>query len=124
MTLSGPPQELKDVRDGQRILEKKGSAAVRDPGGLGGCPEAGVPRRALTPHPSPLSMCVSPPPQLKDLKRQLQLERRRADRLQERLQELLAPSRSRTGQPDARVPCGVGEAEGGAPRPRGALWRG
>ncbi|XP_074787168.1 GRIP1-associated protein 1 isoform X2 [Athene noctua] len=50
-------QELKDVRDGQRILEKKGSAA------------------------------------LKDLKRQLQLERRRADRLQERLQELLAPTR-------------------------------
>ncbi|XP_059691299.1 GRIP1-associated protein 1 [Gavia stellata] len=54
-------QELKDVRDGQRILEKKGSAA------------------------------------LKDLKRQLQLERRRADRLQERLQELLAPTRARTG---------------------------
>ncbi|NXL40703.1 GRAP1 protein, partial [Glaucidium brasilianum] len=54
-------QELKDVRDGQRILEKKGSAA------------------------------------LKDLKRQLQLERRRADRLQERLQELLAPTRARSG---------------------------
>ncbi|XP_053908197.1 GRIP1-associated protein 1-like isoform X2 [Cuculus canorus] len=54
-------QELKDVRDGQRILEKKGSAA------------------------------------LKDLKRQLQLERRRGDRMQERLQELLAPNRNRSG---------------------------
>ncbi|NXX24576.1 GRAP1 protein, partial [Nicator chloris] len=55
-------QELKDVRDGQRILEKKGSAA------------------------------------LKDLRRQLQLERRRGERLQERLQELLVPSRARSGQ--------------------------
>ncbi|XP_054151336.1 GRIP1-associated protein 1, partial [Melozone crissalis] len=54
-------QELKDVRDGQRILEKKGSAA------------------------------------LKDLRRQLQLERRRGERLQERLQELLVPSRARSG---------------------------
>ncbi|XP_030825654.1 LOW QUALITY PROTEIN: GRIP1-associated protein 1-like, partial [Camarhynchus parvulus] len=54
-------QELKDVRDGQRILEKKGSAA------------------------------------LKDLRRQLQLERRRGERLQERLQELLVPSRGRSG---------------------------
>lgn len=44
-------------------------------------------------------MCVSPPTsQLKDLKRQLQLERRRADRLQERLQELLTPTRIRSGQ--------------------------
>uniref|UniRef100_A0A8B9N250 Uncharacterized protein n=1 Tax=Accipiter nisus TaxID=211598 RepID=A0A8B9N250_9AVES len=66
------PQELKDVRDGQRILEKKGSAA------------------------------------LKDLKRQLQLERRRADRLQERLQELLAPSRARTGLEELGL-------EGGSP---------
>ncbi|NXR37011.1 GRAP1 protein, partial [Zosterops hypoxanthus] len=55
-------QELKDVQDGQRILEKKGSAA------------------------------------LKDLRRQLQLERRRGERLQERLQELLVPSRARSGQ--------------------------
>ncbi|XP_066065272.1 LOW QUALITY PROTEIN: GRIP1-associated protein 1-like [Chamaea fasciata] len=54
-------QELKDVRDGQRILEKKGSAA------------------------------------LKDLRRQLQLERRRGERLQERLQELLVPNRARSG---------------------------
>ncbi|XP_075594829.1 GRIP1-associated protein 1 isoform X2 [Balearica regulorum gibbericeps] len=65
-------QELKDVRDGQRILEKKGSAA------------------------------------LKDLKRQLQLERRRADRLQERLQELLAPTRTRTGLEELGL-------EGGSP---------
>ncbi|XP_069630554.1 GRIP1-associated protein 1 isoform X1 [Haliaeetus albicilla] len=65
-------QELKDVRDGQRILEKKGSAA------------------------------------LKDLKRQLQLERRRADRLQERLQELLAPTRARTGLEELGL-------EGGSP---------
>ncbi|XP_074713706.1 GRIP1-associated protein 1 isoform X7 [Strix uralensis] len=65
-------QELKDVRDGQRILEKKGSAA------------------------------------LKDLKRQLQLERRRADRLQERLQELLAPTRARSGLEELGL-------EGGSP---------
>ncbi|NWH54127.1 GRAP1 protein, partial [Fregata magnificens] len=70
-------QELKDVRDGQRILEKKGSAA------------------------------------LKDLKRQLQLERRRADRLQERLQELLAPTRARTGQPGTGVPWRIGGGGGG-----------
>ncbi|XP_057685586.1 GRIP1-associated protein 1 isoform X3 [Corythoichthys intestinalis] len=54
-------QEIKDTVDGQRILEKKGSAA------------------------------------LKDLKRQLQLERKRADKLQERLQEILTNSKSRTG---------------------------
>ncbi|XP_061643355.1 GRIP1-associated protein 1 isoform X3 [Phyllopteryx taeniolatus] len=54
-------QEIKDTMDGQRILEKKGSAA------------------------------------LKDLKRQLQLERKRADKLQERLQEILTNSKSRTG---------------------------
>ncbi|XP_014830513.1 PREDICTED: GRIP1-associated protein 1 isoform X2 [Poecilia mexicana] len=54
-------QELKDTVDGQRILEKKGSSA------------------------------------LKDLKRQLQLERRRADKLQERLQDILTNSRTRTG---------------------------
>ncbi|XP_072217019.1 LOW QUALITY PROTEIN: GRIP1-associated protein 1, partial [Excalfactoria chinensis] len=65
-------QELKDVRDGQRILEKKGSAA------------------------------------LKDLKRQLQLERRRADRLQERLQELLTPTRIRSGLEELGL-------EGGSP---------
>ncbi|XP_061299198.1 GRIP1-associated protein 1 isoform X3 [Pezoporus flaviventris] len=65
-------QELKDVQDGQRILEKKGSAA------------------------------------LKDLKRQLQLERRRADRLQERLQELLAPTRTRSGLEELGL-------EGGSP---------
>ncbi|XP_043829657.1 GRIP1-associated protein 1 isoform X4 [Dromiciops gliroides] len=35
--------------------------------------------------------------QLKDLKRQLQLERKRADKLQERLQELLTNSKSRSG---------------------------
>ncbi|XP_074666120.1 GRIP1-associated protein 1 isoform X2 [Strix aluco] len=74
-------QELKDVRDGQRILEKKGSAA------------------------------------LKDLKRQLQLERRRADRLQERLQELLAPTRARSGSWTLVSPVGLGEA----PRHRGPL---
>ncbi|XP_043993763.1 GRIP1-associated protein 1 isoform X2 [Gambusia affinis] len=54
-------QELKDTVDGQRILEKKGSSA------------------------------------LKDLKRQLQLERKRADKLQERLQDILTNSRTRTG---------------------------
>ncbi|KAM6924439.1 GRIP1-associated protein 1 [Xenentodon cancila] len=54
-------QDIKDTVDGQRILEKKGSAA------------------------------------LKDLKRQLQLERKRADKLQERLQEILTNSKTRTG---------------------------
>uniref|UniRef100_A0A3B3ZTC5 Uncharacterized protein n=1 Tax=Periophthalmus magnuspinnatus TaxID=409849 RepID=A0A3B3ZTC5_9GOBI len=51
-------QEIKDTVDGQRILEKKGSAA------------------------------------LKDLKRQLQLERKRADKLQERLQDILTKTRT------------------------------
>ncbi|XP_054465588.1 GRIP1-associated protein 1 isoform X2 [Anoplopoma fimbria] len=60
-TIEKLKQEIKDTVDGQRILEKKGSAA------------------------------------LKDLKRQLQLERRRADKLQERLQEILTNSKTRTG---------------------------
>uniref|UniRef100_A0AAQ4PD46 GRIP1 associated protein 1 n=1 Tax=Gasterosteus aculeatus aculeatus TaxID=481459 RepID=A0AAQ4PD46_GASAC len=60
-TIEKLKQEIKDTVDGQRILEKKGSAA------------------------------------LKDLKRQLQLERKRADKLQERLQEILTNSKSRTG---------------------------
>ncbi|XP_056897533.1 GRIP1-associated protein 1 isoform X2 [Takifugu flavidus] len=54
-------QEIRDTVDGQRILEKKGSAT------------------------------------LKDLKRQLQLERKRADKLQERLQEILTNTKTRTG---------------------------
>uniref|UniRef100_A0A8C1NXV0 GRIP1 associated protein 1 n=1 Tax=Cyprinus carpio TaxID=7962 RepID=A0A8C1NXV0_CYPCA len=53
--------EIKDTVDGQRILEKKGSSA------------------------------------LKDLKRQLHLERKRADKLQERLQEILTNTKTRTG---------------------------
>ncbi|KAK7136236.1 hypothetical protein R3I94_014779 [Phoxinus phoxinus] len=53
-------QEIKDTVDGQRILEKKGSSA------------------------------------LKDLKRQLHLERKRADKLQERLQEILTNTKTRT----------------------------
>uniref|UniRef100_A0A8C7D4Y7 GRIP1 associated protein 1 n=1 Tax=Oncorhynchus kisutch TaxID=8019 RepID=A0A8C7D4Y7_ONCKI len=57
----GGIQEIKDTVDGQRILEKKGSSA------------------------------------LKDLKRQLQLERKRADKLQERLQEILTNTKTRTG---------------------------
>ncbi|KAM9751079.1 LOW QUALITY PROTEIN: GRIP1-associated protein 1 [Menidia menidia] len=60
-TIGKLKQEIKDTVDGQRILEKKGSAA------------------------------------LKDLKRQLQLERKRADKLQERLQEILTNSRTRSG---------------------------
>ncbi|XP_007507762.1 GRIP1-associated protein 1 isoform X6 [Monodelphis domestica] len=60
-TIAQLQQEVKDVADGQRILEKKGSAS------------------------------------LKDLKRQLQLERKRADKLQERLQELLTNSKNRSG---------------------------
>ncbi|KAK2850916.1 hypothetical protein Q5P01_007192 [Channa striata] len=60
-TIEKLKQEIKDTVDGQRILEKKGSAA------------------------------------LKDLKRQLHLERKRADKLQERLQEILTNSKSRTG---------------------------
>ncbi|XP_041712995.1 GRIP1-associated protein 1 isoform X1 [Coregonus clupeaformis] len=57
-TIGKLKQEIKDTVDGQRILEKKGSSA------------------------------------LKDLKRQLQLERRRADKLQERLQEILTKTRT------------------------------
>uniref|UniRef100_A0A3P9JXY2 GRIP1 associated protein 1 n=1 Tax=Oryzias latipes TaxID=8090 RepID=A0A3P9JXY2_ORYLA len=64
-------QEIKDTVDGQRILEKKGSAA------------------------------------LKDLKRQLQLERKRADKLQERLQEILTNSKTRTGLACAHVSLSV-----------------
>lgn len=60
-TISTLKQEVKDTADGQRILEKKGSAA------------------------------------LKDLKRQLHLERKRADKLQERLQEILTNTKSRSG---------------------------
>uniref|UniRef100_A0A8B9RM71 GRIP1 associated protein 1 n=1 Tax=Astyanax mexicanus TaxID=7994 RepID=A0A8B9RM71_ASTMX len=40
---------------------------------------------------------TSLPPQLKDLKRQLHLERKRADKLQERLQEILTNTKTRTG---------------------------
>ncbi|XP_021572388.1 GRIP1-associated protein 1 isoform X2 [Carlito syrichta] len=60
-TISSLKQEVKDTVDGQRILEKKGSAA------------------------------------LKDLKRQLHLERKRADKLQERLQDILTNSKGRSG---------------------------
>ncbi|XP_069923142.1 GRIP1-associated protein 1 isoform X2 [Oryctolagus cuniculus] len=60
-TISSLKQEVKDTVDGQRILEKKGSAA------------------------------------LKDLKRQLHLERKRADKLQERLQDILTNSKNRSG---------------------------
>ncbi|MGH0151543.1 UNVERIFIED_CONTAM: hypothetical protein FKN15_039896 [Acipenser sinensis] len=60
-TISNLKQEIKDTVDGQRILEKKGSSA------------------------------------LKDLKRQLHLERKRADKLQERLQEILTNTKARTG---------------------------
>uniref|UniRef100_A0A4W4DP54 GRIP1 associated protein 1 n=1 Tax=Electrophorus electricus TaxID=8005 RepID=A0A4W4DP54_ELEEL len=49
-------------------------------------------------------LCVSnalqsapPTPQLKDLKRQLHLERKRADKLQERLQEILTNAKTKTG---------------------------
>ncbi|KAG9332711.1 hypothetical protein JZ751_014810, partial [Albula glossodonta] len=61
LTISKLKQEIKDTVDGQRILEKKGSSA------------------------------------LKDLKRQLHLERKRADKLQERLQEILTNTKTRTG---------------------------
>nr|KAF6359839.1 GRIP1 associated protein 1 [Myotis myotis] len=60
-TISNLKQEVKDTVDGQRILEKKGSAT------------------------------------LKDLKRQLHLERKRADKLQERLQDILTNSKNRSG---------------------------
>lgn len=48
----------------------------------------------------------SVPPKLKDLKRQLHLERKRADKLQERLQDILTNSKSRSGE---------------GPRPQGRL---
>ncbi|KAI5095401.1 GRIP1-associated protein 1 [Silurus meridionalis] len=60
-TVTKLKQEIRDTVDEQRILEKKGSSA------------------------------------LKDLKRQLHLERKRADKLQERLQEILTNSKTRTG---------------------------
>ncbi|XP_060736854.1 GRIP1-associated protein 1 isoform X1 [Tachysurus vachellii] len=60
-TIAKQKQEIRDTVDEQRILEKKGSSA------------------------------------LKDLKRQLHLERKRADKLQERLQEILTNSKTRTG---------------------------
>ncbi|KAM3911522.1 GRIP1-associated protein 1 isoform 2-T2 [Leptodactylus fuscus] len=63
-TIERLKQDVKDTADGQRILEKRGSAA------------------------------------LKDLKRQLHLERKRADKLQERLQEILTNSKTRTGLED------------------------
>ncbi|XP_060678389.1 GRIP1-associated protein 1 [Hemiscyllium ocellatum] len=63
-TIAKLRQEIKDTVDGQRILEKKGSSA------------------------------------LKELKKQLQLERKRADKLQERLQEILTNSKTRTGLED------------------------
>ncbi|XP_075435625.1 GRIP1-associated protein 1, partial [Ascaphus truei] len=63
-TITRLRQEVKDTQDGQKIIEKKGSSA------------------------------------LKDLKRQLQLERKRADKLQERLQEILTNSKTRTGLED------------------------
>ncbi|XP_056396870.1 GRIP1-associated protein 1 isoform X3 [Hyla sarda] len=63
-TIERLKQDIKDAADGQRILEKKGSSA------------------------------------LKDLKRQLHLERKRADKLQERLQEILTNSKTRTGLED------------------------
>ncbi|XP_026102671.1 GRIP1-associated protein 1-like isoform X2 [Carassius auratus] len=59
-TISKLRQEIKDTVDGQKILEKKGSSA------------------------------------LKDLKRQLHLERKRADKLQERLQEILTNTKTRS----------------------------
>ncbi|KAM9326597.1 GRIP1-associated protein 1 [Gastrophryne carolinensis] len=64
VTIDQLKQEVKDTVDGQKILEKRGSAA------------------------------------LKDLKRQLHLERKRADKLQERLQEILTNSKTRTGLED------------------------
>ncbi len=42
----------------------------------------------------PVMLCL----QLKDLKRQLHLERKRADKLQERLQEILTNTKTRTGE--------------------------
>ncbi|XP_035377783.1 GRIP1-associated protein 1 isoform X1 [Electrophorus electricus] len=60
-TITKLTQEIRDTVDEQRILEKKGSSA------------------------------------LKDLKRQLHLERKRADKLQERLQEILTNAKTKTG---------------------------
>lgn len=85
-------QEVKDTVDGQRILEKKGSAAVRWRVVQARPP----PALWLPPGPQPPSLRCSP--QLKDLKRQLHLERKRADKLQERLQDILTNSKSRSGE--------------------------
>ena len=63
-------------------------------------------------RPQPPSFPLSP--QLKDLKRQLHLERKRADKLQERLQDILTNSKSRSGEgPRAQGRLRCGEAEPG-----------
>lgn len=65
------------------------------------CPTCGPTR------PQPPSFRLSP--QLKDLKRQLHLERKRADKLQERLQDILTNSKSRSGEgprAQGRLRCG------------------
>uniref|UniRef100_A0A8D0XGQ9 GRIP1 associated protein 1 n=1 Tax=Sus scrofa TaxID=9823 RepID=A0A8D0XGQ9_PIG len=90
-TINSLKQEVKDTVDGQRILEKKGSAAVRWRVVQARPP----PALWLPPGPQPPSLRCSP--QLKDLKRQLHLERKRADKLQERLQDILTNSKSRSG---------------------------
>lgn len=80
---------------------------------------------APSPHLSPV------PAQLKDLKRQLHLERKRADKLQERLQDILTNSKSRSGEAPGQDEKAVVQGSQGlgmwAPRPSctsigPALW--
>lgn len=68
---------------------------------MGRCPST-APSCCASPHlwPHWASAPIFPSvlPKLKDLKRQLHLERKRADKLQERLQDILTNSKSRSGE--------------------------
>ena len=57
-----------------------------------------APASSLWDHWASACLCRPYSPQLKDLKRQLHLERKRADKLQERLQDILTNSKSRSGE--------------------------
>lgn len=75
---------------------------------MGRCPST-APPAVHPPHlwPCWASTPIFPPvpPKLKDLKRQLHLERKRADKLQERLQDILTNSKNRSGK-GRRTPGG------------------
>lgn len=94
------PQEVATPWMGSESWKRKVAVLRYDSTCLGGfhalahsCPV--VPPTCGPTRPQPPS-CLSP--QLKDLKRQLHLERNGADKLQERLQDILTNSKSRSGE--------------------------